>query len=392
MIMNTRLALLTLMVAPTVLPLSSVEACTIFVLTDTNRALFCNNEDWSNPRTRIWFVPAGDGHLGRAYVGFDNGWAQGGLNTAGLAFDWVAGFKEKWEADPRLKSVKGNPSERMLETCATIQDAIAFYRTSWEPGFSYAKILVADRSGNSVIIGSRDGQLQVEPASRCRGFGYGQRTLDKLLVKPPEPSVTNGAAILRACLQDGQYATKYSSIFDLKSGDIFLFQFPEQSDAAKLNLAIELKKGGHYYDIPEIRQQVGQPPLPLLDNMQRFFLDQLKPIPDNEPKVTAHLRAMTEDACNGAMRPGDYTPEFWKELAPQQKKLQADLTALGKFESLTLVGRTVENGNSSYRYRLEFQKATVLGRYVLEESGKVAFAVTESFEPKPASGEIAAPK
>ena len=36
-----------------------VHACTIFVLTDTNRALFCNNEDWSNPRTRIWFVPAG---------------------------------------------------------------------------------------------------------------------------------------------------------------------------------------------------------------------------------------------------------------------------------------------------------------------------------------------
>jgi hypothetical protein len=34
----------------------SVPACTIFVLTDTNRALFCNNEDWSNPKTRIWFI------------------------------------------------------------------------------------------------------------------------------------------------------------------------------------------------------------------------------------------------------------------------------------------------------------------------------------------------
>jgi hypothetical protein len=33
-----------------------VHACTIFVLTDTNRALFCNNEDWSNPKTRIWFT------------------------------------------------------------------------------------------------------------------------------------------------------------------------------------------------------------------------------------------------------------------------------------------------------------------------------------------------
>lgn len=34
-----------------------VHACTIFVLTDTNQALFCNNEDWSETKTRIWFLP-----------------------------------------------------------------------------------------------------------------------------------------------------------------------------------------------------------------------------------------------------------------------------------------------------------------------------------------------
>ena len=77
-----------------------LHACTIFVLTDTNRVLFCNNEDWSDPKTRIWFLPAGDGYYGAVYVGFDNGWAQGGMNTQGLAYDWVAGYNEKWESDP----------------------------------------------------------------------------------------------------------------------------------------------------------------------------------------------------------------------------------------------------------------------------------------------------
>jgi hypothetical protein len=67
------------------------HGCTIFVLTDTNQALFCNNEDWSDPKTRIWFLPAGDRYYGAVNVGFDNGWAQGGLNTESLAFDWVAG-------------------------------------------------------------------------------------------------------------------------------------------------------------------------------------------------------------------------------------------------------------------------------------------------------------
>ena len=61
-----------------VLALSSVIsaplcACTIFVLTDTNQALFCNNEDWSNPKARIWFVPAGTKHYG---------WCMSALMTA----------------------------------------------------------------------------------------------------------------------------------------------------------------------------------------------------------------------------------------------------------------------------------------------------------------------
>src|SRR2546423_14981131 len=78
----------------------AVQACTIFVLTDTNRVLFCNNEDWSDPKTRIWFVPGSGEHYGGVYVGFDNDYAQGGLNTAGLAFDWVAGYTETWKLDP----------------------------------------------------------------------------------------------------------------------------------------------------------------------------------------------------------------------------------------------------------------------------------------------------
>ena len=98
-----------------------VSACTIFVLTDADRSLFFNNEDWFNPATRLWFVPAGKDHLGCAYLGFDHGWAQGGLNTAGLAFDWVSGFAEKYEPGPGLQPVRGNPSERMIESCKTIE-------------------------------------------------------------------------------------------------------------------------------------------------------------------------------------------------------------------------------------------------------------------------------
>jgi len=37
-------------------------------LVDIHQALFCNNEDWSDPKTRIWFLPAGEGYFGAVYV------------------------------------------------------------------------------------------------------------------------------------------------------------------------------------------------------------------------------------------------------------------------------------------------------------------------------------
>lgn len=360
-----------------------VYACTIFVLTDASRALFFNNEDWSNPNTRIWFVPVGEGHYGCAYVGFDNGWAQGGLNTEGLVFDWVSGYNEKWEPDSGMRSVRGNPSERMMETCATVGDAIAFYRKHREPDFSRSKILVADRTGPSVIIGAKDGRLQVEKANQCRGFGYGSQTLDRMLMNAPEPTVANGVKILRACLQKGQYATKYSSVFDLKSGDIFLFQFPDRDDDVKLNLAVELKKGGHYYDMPQIREQMSRGPLPLLNNMKRFLLDEFKSIPDKEPKVTTRIRAMIQDVFGGTMRAGDYAADLWKELASKQKEIQADLQGLGDFVSVTLVDRRDEDGRPSYRYRMEFKKATVLQYFLFDEQNKVVSSRSEGLEWKP---------
>jgi len=360
------------------------QACTIFVLTDTNRALFCNNEDWSDTKTRIWFLPAGDGYYGAVYVGFDNGYAQGGLNTEGLAFDWVAGYREQWKPDPHLPVARGNSSQRMLETCVTVNDAIAFYRSHNESGFWRAKILVADRTGASVIIGARDGQLTVEPDNQCRGFGFGHQTLDAALAKHPEPTVAEGFKILRDCRQSGDYATKYSNIYDLKSGDIFLYPSPGHDDEVTLNLATELKKGAHYYEMPKIKEQLTQAPLPLPVNMKRFPIDECKPIPDREPEVTAHLRAMIGDAARGNSRTDEYAAELWKEISPKQKQIQTDITKrLGGFTSMTLVDRSDEKGQHSYRYRLEFTNATVLQHFVFDGQNKLAASKSEAFEWKP---------
>ncbi|MBN1807154.1 MAG: hypothetical protein JW837_18045 [Sedimentisphaerales bacterium] len=360
-----------------------IQACTIFVLTDTERALFCNNEDHSNPVTRIWFVRPGEGFYGCAYVGFDNGWAQGGLNTEGLAFDWVAGYKEKWEPSVGMKPVRGNPSERMLETCTSVKDTVNFYRKNWEPSFSYAKILVADKTGTSAVIGAKEGRLQVLYEHQSRGFGYGGRKLRNILNENTEPTVTKGFDILRTCIRNGCNATKYSNIFDLKKGEIFLFgRFSDWTKAVKLDLGMELQKPEHYYDIPRIKRQVTQAPIPLFNNMKRFLLDQYKPIPDNEPEITNQIRKMIQNALEGTMSSDDYTEELWREISPGQNEIRAEIKRLGKFISLTLVERKTDDKKCSYRYRLEFDNAAVLMHYILNKDNKVAFSQPEYIEYK----------
>ncbi len=354
-----------------------VHACTIFVLTDTNRTLFCNNEDWSDPKTRIWFVPGTDKHYGGVYVGFDNDYAQGGMNTEGLAFDWVAGYAETWKPDPSVPLVWGNSGQQALESCATVEQAIAFFRGHQDRGFFRAKILIADKTGASVIIGGKDGKLQIEPSNRCRGFGYGSEALDKFLTKSTEPTLANAAKILGAALQKGEYATKYSNVFDLNSGDIFLFPLPGRGNHVHLNLAVELKKGGHYFDMPQINEQLSQSPRPLLADMQRLMLDRYQPIPDTEPQVTAHVRAMLQDEIDGNPRPDDFTPELWKEEAPKQNETRETIKSFGRLLSLTLVDHATETNRRTYRYRLEFERNTLLQRLVFDEHNKLAAGTTE---------------
>ncbi len=379
---KARLRAIALGLALAVSAADQAAACTVFVLTDASRTLFFNNEDWSDPESRIWFVPAGEGHMGCAYVGFANGWAQGGVNLEGVAFDWVAGSEARWTPASTLIPVRGNPSERMLESCRSVDDAILFYQTHREPDFARAKILVADRTGASAIIGAKDGALTVERSTRSRGFGFGEKALGKALAKAPAATVADGSSILRACRQDGAFATKYSNAYDLRCGEIHLFPDTGSTGQVRLDLEEELRKGPHQYSLPRIREQMGGTLLPLPPNMQRFFLDGFKPLTDQEPEVALQVKKIIGDAARCAMDIVDYEPVFWKGVASEQKSIQSDLKKLGDLVSLTLVGRVDGENSKGYRYLIDFSAACVLQRYDFDRQGKVVSIGSEAVELK----------
>jgi hypothetical protein len=258
-----------------ILAVLSARACTVFTVIDGESILFCDNEDFSNPRTRVWFVPASvtsTARYGCVYLGFDDGWGQSGCNDKGLAYGWLAGFKEQWQRQPGMETTRGNPCQRMLESCSTIEEALAFLERHWEEPFSYGRLLVADRTGKSVILRAKDGKLHAPIVTRSQGMGhrFGMRGNEAtpLLAQISKPTLAEAARLLEFTRQEGVNATKYSVVFDLKTCDIWLYRFPDHTEPVHFHLRRELDKGPHYYDIPQLPQQLRQDLRPLTDEMK----------------------------------------------------------------------------------------------------------------------------
>lgn len=354
-------------------------ACTIFVLVERGEALFCNNEDWSNPVTRIWFVPAGTNYFGCAYLGFDDGWAQGGMNSEGLAFDWVAGGTYDYRLDPTRPALRGNPSERMLESCATVEEAIAFYQRHNEASFRMARMLVADKSGASAVISARGGDIYAERAEGSRGFGYGGQRLEVALAKMPAARLADGFKILRSCNQGGEFPTRYSNIFDLKKGMVHILT-PGSESPVSLNFQEQIAKGGIYYDLAKLGEQIKEPARALLPNMRRLPLDSAKTIVDHAPQITERIRAILSDAREKPFREADFAPGFWQQIAPEAENIRSQLAALGELQSMTRVER---DGGEGHRYRIDFEQASILVTYVLDDQNRLAGITTHAVEQKP---------
>ena len=72
--------------------------------------------------------------------------------------------------------------------------------------------------------------------------------------REPAPTVANAARILDAARSRDEFATRYSNVFDLRTGTILLFEFSRDSAAITLDLAAELSRGRHGYGLRGLRE------------------------------------------------------------------------------------------------------------------------------------------
>jgi tetratricopeptide (TPR) repeat protein len=240
--------------------------CTIVMVAKGHIVLAGNNEDWRNPKTKIWFVPASEGEYGRVCVGFDNMFVQGGMNDQGLFIDANALSPTGWEPVEGKPTFQGN-LDTILAKCATVEEAIDLLDKHNFPGLARARFPIADRTGASVVIEYGQGKVQYVRKtgvyqiatnfviSNVKGERYPctrYRVADKMLKNAEDVSLDLVRAVLSATHQEGQYPTVYSNICDLRNGILYLYNFHNFEEVVRFNLEEELKKGRKVYDIPSL--------------------------------------------------------------------------------------------------------------------------------------------
>lgn len=248
--------------------------CTIIYASDGETALAGNNENWSNPFPIIWFQPAEDGKFGYMCFGFQDfspkavDWHQqeGGINEKGLFYDFASAEEVEVPRDPNKRDCWPLMT-KVMEECSTVDETLTLFseynfRDVWKGHY-----LIGDRFGYSAIIEPltfirRNRKYQVA-TNFLQSKKDPETSTDiryRLASELFEKSDTISVSLFRRILDDthaeeynGSWgAPLYSYISDLKSGDVYIYNFHNYDSEVKLNIHEELKKGPHAYLISDL--------------------------------------------------------------------------------------------------------------------------------------------
>lgn len=238
----------------------SGQRCTVFYASDEYMALAGNNEDYNFLSTNILFLPAKDGKFGRVYFGSDVAkFPQGGMNEKGLFFDGAA--LNQVIVVPRNSSkpmIEGPLILKAMEECSKVEEVRKLFEYYDFSGPMNGHYLVGDRFGNSMIIEPqtfimKKGKYQIitnfyqSKIAPEKITDYRYKIASQLLEQSDAVSIDLFRRALNATHYEQTHGemstTLYSYICDLKKGDIYIYNFHNFEEVAKINLKEELKKG-----------------------------------------------------------------------------------------------------------------------------------------------------
>ena len=245
-------------------------SCTIVLVSDSKVTLAGSNEDSTFPLTLLWFVPASKDNYGRVCLGYKMmvNSVQGGMNEKGLFLDGNSLSNQGWQSDENKKALFGSLLDRLLATCASIEDVKEFFNTYNTPALGQARIPVMDKSGASMIVEWFNGEvvfLETDKPYQVATNFVGSKYIGKekpcwrynkaieMIQDKKSFSLNTVRDALNATHNKSKYSTTvYSFICDLQKGEMSVYNFHDFSKPIKFNLKEELSKGRKEYYISNL--------------------------------------------------------------------------------------------------------------------------------------------
>jgi uncharacterized protein (TIGR03435 family) len=265
--MRRTVAVILAAVAAGALAETRASACTAFCATDKDGTVFVgNNEDYTNPRTKLRFIPAtpstaaARASYGRVYVGYDDLYPQGGMNERGLWFDGFSAPGLRPRLD--LPSFSGSIVDEAMATCATVEEVVQLFSRYNRAFLSEGILMFADATGDAVSIEAnaivrKRGPHFVQTnfhQSRAESTPDGRFTVATAMLDQARGDISLDLfrRILAATHQEGGAPTLYSNVYDLRALKMYLYYFHDFERVVTIDLAQELKKGARMVDIPSL--------------------------------------------------------------------------------------------------------------------------------------------
>ncbi len=250
--------------------------CTVFTASYGTTVLFGNNEDLGDRNATVWFVPATETANGWVYFGFldypaeDGRFPMGGMNDQGLCFDITSVPESQIRYYPdKLRIINaGIFGGRILEYCATVEEAIKFIEKYDLSSLGEYQFLFADKTGDSMILCPgidremkvirKEGVYQVITNFNvlnqklgqypCWRYSAASGMLSKI-ESEDDLTVEYFLSVLKASYT--RYTT-YSTIYDPVNGVAYLYNNHNFDEVCVFDLEEELRKGYHTYYVPSL--------------------------------------------------------------------------------------------------------------------------------------------
>jgi penicillin V acylase-like amidase (Ntn superfamily) len=259
---------------------SPVRPCTVFFAFDGKSALAGSNEDWADPNTQMWFVPATKDTYGIVYFGFGKeeypkggvssrkltipdggitqinpadlyGLPQCGMNERGLYFDGAATDVVKAPPARGKKPYEGRLEHLILRKCATVEEALKLLQT-YAFNLIQGQWMFADKTGDSFIVEAGEVIVRQKGNSQVITNFLQSKIESTRITCPRYKLVTQALAerkdlsvdLVRSLLKaTSQKYTAYSTICDLTNGVVYVHHRGDFDRTAKIDLKAELAQG-----------------------------------------------------------------------------------------------------------------------------------------------------